>query len=42
MRYLQVLPGNGLVEETLKFLVLYFYVLKEKAFNEPMDAIVYG
>ena len=34
--------SGGLVEETLKFLVLYFYVLKEKAFNEPMDAIVYG
>ena len=34
--------AGGLVEETLKFLVLYFYVLKEKAFNEPMDAIVYG
>ena len=34
--------AGGLVEETLKFLVLYLYVLKEKAFNEPMDAIVYG
>ena len=34
--------AGGLVEETLKFLVLYFYILKEKAFNEPMDAIVYG
>ena len=34
--------AGGLVEETLKFLVFYFYVLKEKAFNEPMDAIVYG
>ena len=34
--------SGGLVEETLKFLVLYFYVLKEKEFNEPMDAIVYG
>ena len=34
--------AGGLVEESLKFLVLYFYVLKEKAFNEPMDAIVYG
>ena len=34
--------AGGLVEETLKFLVLYFYVLREKAFNEPMDAIVYG
>lgn len=34
--------AGGLVEESLKFLVLYFYILKEKAFNEPMDAIVYG
>ena len=34
--------AGGLVEETLKFSVLYFYILKEKAFNEPMDAIVYG
>ena len=34
--------AGGLVEETLKFLVLYLYVFKEKAFNEPMDAIVYG
>ena len=34
--------AGGLVEESLKFLVLYFYILKEKAFNEPMDGIVYG
>ena len=34
--------AGGLVEEALKFCVLYFYVLREKAFNEPMDAIVYG
>lgn len=34
--------AGGFVEEVLKFLVLYFYILKEKAFNEPMDAIVYG
>ena len=34
--------AGGLVEETLKFLVLYFYILKEKAFDEPMDGIVYG
>ena len=34
--------AGGLVEETLKFLVLYFYILKEKAFNEPIDGIVYG
>ena len=34
--------AGGLVEEILKFSVLYFYVLREKEFNEPMDAIVYG
>jgi len=34
--------AGGLVEETLKFLVLYFYILREKEFNEPMDGIVYG
>ena len=34
--------GGGPVEELLKFSVLYFYILKEKAFNEPMDALVYG
>ena len=34
--------AGGLVEETIIFLVLYFYILKEKAFNEPMDGIVYG
>ena len=32
----------GLTEEILKFLVLYFYILPKSAFNEPMDAIVYG
>ena len=32
----------GLTEETLKFLVLYFYIRPKSAFNEPMDAIVYG
>ena len=32
----------GFTEETLKFLALYFYVKKNKAFDEPMDAIVYG
>ena len=26
----------------LKFLVLYFYIRPKTAFNEPMDAIVYG
>ncbi len=34
--------SGGLVEETLKFLVMYLYVFREKAFNEPMDGIVYG
>ena len=34
--------AGGLVEEVLKFLVLYFYILREKAFDEPMDGIVYG
>lgn len=32
----------GLTEEILKFLVLYFYIRPKSAFNEPMDAIVYG
>ena len=32
----------GLTEETLKFLVLYFYVMKQGFFDEPMDGIVYG
>ena len=32
----------GFTEETLKFLVLYFYIRPKTAFNEPMDAIVYG
>ena len=32
----------GLTEEILKFLVLYFYIMPKSAFNEPMDAIVYG
>jgi RsiW-degrading membrane proteinase PrsW (M82 family) len=32
----------GLTEESLKFLVLYFYIRPKTAFNEPMDAIVYG
>ena len=30
------------VEESLKFLVFLFFVSKFNAFNEPMDAIVYG
>ena len=32
----------GLIEESLKFLVLYFYIRTKIAFDEPMDAIVYG
>ena len=32
----------GLTEESLKFLVLYFYIRPKTVFNEPMDAIVYG
>ncbi|MDC0207973.1 PrsW family glutamic-type intramembrane protease [Pseudomonadota bacterium] len=32
----------GFTEEMLKFLVLYFYIRPKSAFNEPMDAIVYG
>ena len=30
------------VEESLKFLVLYFVVFRLREFNEPLDAIVYG
>ena len=29
-------------EEFFKFAILYYYCSKEDAFNEPMDAIVYG
>jgi RsiW-degrading membrane proteinase PrsW (M82 family) len=32
----------GLTEESLKFLALYLYIKPKGAFNEPMDAIVYG
>ena len=32
----------GLTEESLKYLVLYFYVKKQTFFDEPMDAIVYA
>ena len=32
----------AVVEEGLKFVVLYFVVYKLREFNEPMDAIVYG
>ncbi len=30
------------LEETLKFLVLYFYAYRLKSFNEPMDAVVFA
>lgn len=30
------------VEELLKFLVLYYIVLRRHEFNEPMDGLVYG
>ena len=29
-------------EELLKFIILYFIVLRRNEFNEPMDGIVYG
>ena len=32
----------GLTEESLKFIILYFYIRPKAAFNEPMDAIVYA
>ena len=32
----------GLTEESLKYMVLFFYVRKQNYFDEPMDAIVYG
>jgi protease PrsW len=34
--------AGGLVEELLKFSILYFYVSKMQDFDEPMDGIVYG
>ena len=32
----------GITEESLKFLVMFYYIRLKKSFNEPMDAIVYG
>ena len=32
----------GLIEEPLKFAAIYFFIRKKTAFDEPMDAIVYG
>lgn len=34
--------AGGLVEELLKFSVLYFFVLKKYGFTKPSDAIIYG
>ncbi len=34
--------GPAWCEELLKFIILYFIVLKRDEFNEPMDGIVYG
>lgn len=32
----------AITEEPLKFLVIYFFVRNRSAFDEPMDALVYG
>ncbi len=34
--------GPAWNEEILKFIILYFIVLRRNEFNEPMDGIVYG
>jgi len=34
--------GPAWSEEVLKFIILYFVVLRRNEFNEPMDGIVYG
>ena len=34
--------GPAWSEEILKFIILYFVVLRRNEFNEPMDGIVYG
>lgn len=34
--------AGGLVEELLKFSILYFFVLKNFGFTKPTDAIIYG
>ena len=34
--------GPAWSEEILKFIILYFIVLRRNEFNEPMDGIVYG
>ena len=38
----EMIFAAGLIEEPLKFSVLYFFIRKRKMFDEPMDAIVYG
>ena len=32
----------AITEEPLKFLILYFYIKRQKHFDEPIDGIVYG
>jgi RsiW-degrading membrane proteinase PrsW (M82 family) len=32
----------GFTEETLKFLIMFYFIRKYRSFDEPMDAIVYG
>ena len=34
--------GPAWCEELLKFIILYYVVLRRREFNEPMDGIVYG
>ena len=34
--------GPAWCEELLKFIILYFIVLRRNEFNEPMDGLVYG
>ena len=39
---LETFFAAAFIEESLKFLVFLFFVARFNAFNEPMDAIVYG
>ena len=41
-RLLYSFLGPAWCEELLKFIILYYVVLKRREFNEPMDGIVYG
>lgn len=41
-RLLYSFLGPAWCEELLKFIILYYVVLKRSEFNEPMDGIVYG